>query len=386
MGPGGARRGPASEDRPILLSIGYSACHWCHVMEHESFEDPETRGLHERALRQHQGRPRGAARPRRDLHGGGAGDDRPRRLADDRLPRPRRGALLRRHLLPARRAPRDAELPHGDGSGGRRLSRRKRDEMREPGAAASRARLGAIGALEPAAERARPRRLLDASGRGGCERPFDLEHGGFGGAPKFPPVLGAGAAARPRRRPRLVEKTLDAMAAGGIYDQLGGGFAPLLGRRRAGSSPTSRRCSTTTPCSPAPTCTAGRRSGTSATGAVVRGDARLGAARDARAGGRLLLGARRRLRGRGGPLLRLDAGADPRGARATRRRGRSCDFYGVTERGNFEGAQHPAPAPGGATAREPDGPRRRARPCTRSARQRVWPGLDDKRLDRPGTP
>ena len=33
------------EDRPILLSIGYSACHWCHVMEHESFEDPEIAAL-----------------------------------------------------------------------------------------------------------------------------------------------------------------------------------------------------------------------------------------------------------------------------------------------------------------------------------------------------
>ena len=42
MGRGGPRRGPASEDRPILLSVGYSACHWCHVMERESFEDPET--------------------------------------------------------------------------------------------------------------------------------------------------------------------------------------------------------------------------------------------------------------------------------------------------------------------------------------------------------
>ena len=31
-----------SEDRPVLLSIGYAACHWCHVMERESFEDPET--------------------------------------------------------------------------------------------------------------------------------------------------------------------------------------------------------------------------------------------------------------------------------------------------------------------------------------------------------
>ena len=34
-----------AEDRPILLSIGYSACHWCHVMEHESFEDPDTAAL-----------------------------------------------------------------------------------------------------------------------------------------------------------------------------------------------------------------------------------------------------------------------------------------------------------------------------------------------------
>src|SRR5215207_9579526 len=34
-----------AEDKPIFLSIGYSACHWCHVMEHESFEDPETAAL-----------------------------------------------------------------------------------------------------------------------------------------------------------------------------------------------------------------------------------------------------------------------------------------------------------------------------------------------------
>src|SRR5205085_5692539 len=34
-----------AEDRPILLSVGYSACHWCHVMAHESFEDPETAGV-----------------------------------------------------------------------------------------------------------------------------------------------------------------------------------------------------------------------------------------------------------------------------------------------------------------------------------------------------
>ncbi len=35
----------AASDRPILLSVGYSACHWCHVMAHESFEDPETAAI-----------------------------------------------------------------------------------------------------------------------------------------------------------------------------------------------------------------------------------------------------------------------------------------------------------------------------------------------------
>ena len=55
-------------DKPILLSVGYAACHWCHVMAHESFEDAETAARDERAVRQHQGRPRGTARHRRDLH------------------------------------------------------------------------------------------------------------------------------------------------------------------------------------------------------------------------------------------------------------------------------------------------------------------------------
>src|SRR5437899_10591637 len=43
-GPEALERARA-EDRPILLSIGYAACHWCHVMERESFEDPETAAL-----------------------------------------------------------------------------------------------------------------------------------------------------------------------------------------------------------------------------------------------------------------------------------------------------------------------------------------------------
>ena len=47
--------------KPILLSVGYAACHWCHVMAHESFEDDATARGDERAVRQHQSRSRGAA-------------------------------------------------------------------------------------------------------------------------------------------------------------------------------------------------------------------------------------------------------------------------------------------------------------------------------------
>ena len=64
VGAGGARNGRRNCDRPIFLSVGYSACHWCHVMEHESFEDDGDRGRDERPLRLHQGGPRGAAGPR----------------------------------------------------------------------------------------------------------------------------------------------------------------------------------------------------------------------------------------------------------------------------------------------------------------------------------
>ena len=79
----------------------------------------------------------------------------------------------------------------------------------------------------------------------------------------------------------------------------------LQRRRRPGRCPTSRRCSTTTRCWRAPTCTAGRPAGERRAAGGLPRHAGLGAARDARPRGRLLLGARCRLRGRRGPLLRL---------------------------------------------------------------------------------
>ena len=62
-----------AEKKLIFLSIGYSSCHWCHVMERESFHGRGDRGAAQQALRLHQGRSRGAARHRRDLHDGAAG-------------------------------------------------------------------------------------------------------------------------------------------------------------------------------------------------------------------------------------------------------------------------------------------------------------------------
>ena len=112
-----------AEDKPILLSVGYAACHWCHVMEHESFEDEETaRLMNERFVCVKVDR-----EERPDVDGlymdAVVGDDRPGRLADDGLPHPGRAALLRRDVLPARAALLDAELPRRAPCGGRGVPR-----------------------------------------------------------------------------------------------------------------------------------------------------------------------------------------------------------------------------------------------------------------------
>ncbi len=90
------------EDKPIFLSIGYATCHWCHVMEHESFEDSDRRRPDERSLRQHQGRPRGTARYRSGLHDGVPDAHRFGRLAPDHHHDSGQGPVLRRNLLTAR--------------------------------------------------------------------------------------------------------------------------------------------------------------------------------------------------------------------------------------------------------------------------------------------
>ena len=91
------------QDRPIFLSIGYSTCHWCHVMEHESFESDEiaevlnTQFVPIKVDREER------ARRRPGLHDLRAGHDRVGRLADERVADAGPAAVLRRHVLPRRR-------------------------------------------------------------------------------------------------------------------------------------------------------------------------------------------------------------------------------------------------------------------------------------------
>ena len=112
--PGAPRRSPRPrrENKPIFLSIGYSSCYWCHVMERESFMDPEIAKAINAAVRGDQGRSRGAARRRPGLHAAvqvyRSWPARRGRLADVDVPDARRPPLLRRDVLPAQRPRRPA--------------------------------------------------------------------------------------------------------------------------------------------------------------------------------------------------------------------------------------------------------------------------------------
>jgi len=216
-----------AEDRPILLSVGYSACHWCHVMAHESFEDAATASV----MNDHFVNVKVDREERPDvdalymqatvaLTGQGGWpmtvfltpDGRPF-YAGTYFPREPRGGLpgfgdLCLSLAHAYHEQRD-EVERAAGEVGRRLR-----------AAAERT---------PSTEELSPR-LADAA-EVGLARLFDPSHGGFGGAPKFPPTLALEFLLRRAwRRPddhharEMAEITLRRMDAGGIHDQLGGGF------------------------------------------------------------------------------------------------------------------------------------------------------------------
>ena len=223
-GPEALERAGA-EDKPVLLSIGYAACHWCHVMAHESFEDEETAALmNERFVNVKVDR---EERPDLDSlymdavvamtgHGGWpmtvfllpSGE--PFLGGTYFPPEPRHGLPSFRQVLVAIS---DA------------YRERRGDVTQQAGALVEALRQSA--AAQPSAEPLTESLLSEAVR--GVERQFDPEWGGFGGAPKFPPAsvlefllrmhVGGNPAAL-----AMVTTTLDGMAAGGMYDLLGGGF------------------------------------------------------------------------------------------------------------------------------------------------------------------
>ena len=212
----------------MLLSIGYSSCHWCHVMAHESFEDADTAAvmneLFVNVKVDREERPDvDALYMQATLSLAGQGG-----WPMTVFLTPDGAAVLRGHLLPAHGARGPARLPRPLPRSRQRLPHAPR-RRGEPG------RGGRAAARRPRAARS-PAEGLDArmcwrtpwwGWRGSSTR----REGGFGGAPKFPPSLALEfLLRRVWRRPddhhsrEMLELTLGKMAAGGIYDQVGGGF------------------------------------------------------------------------------------------------------------------------------------------------------------------
>jgi uncharacterized protein YyaL (SSP411 family) len=216
-----------AENKPILLSVGYAACHWCHVMEHESFEDEATaRVMNENFINIKVDR-----EERPDIDGiymqavqamtGHGGWPMTVFLTPEGLP------FYAGTYFP----PKDR---HGMPSFTRVLAtvsdayRNRRDDVERTTAqlkeffASTGHPTRSTGGLSAT--------LLDRAFRG-LAQDYDERYGGFGGAPKFPQamaldyVLRYWSRTRTEHALRMVHDSFLAMARGGIYDQLGGGFA-----------------------------------------------------------------------------------------------------------------------------------------------------------------
>ena len=359
------------EDLPVLLSVGYSACHWCHVMERESFEDPETAAY----MNEHFVNVKVDREERPDVdaiymeavqgmtgHGGW-----PMTVSLDPDGVPFYGGTYfppdESRGMPSFRMVMEAVV---------HAFETQREEIREK-APVTRERLGAIGAFEPRDELPGPADLDGAVQRllGGLDR----RNGGFGGAPKFPPASSLELLLT-RGETEAVELTLDGMLAGGIYDQLGGGFArysvdavwlvPHFEKMLYDNALLAR--------------------------VYLHGWQELDHERYRRACEETLDWMLREMRGpEGGFYSALDADSEGEEGRFyvwTPAQIREVlgddaapviDYYGVSEKGNFEGSNilHRA---AGADAPEPPGLDAARQALLGARARRVWPGLDDKRL------
>ncbi|GAA2807092.1 thioredoxin domain-containing protein [Nonomuraea dietziae] len=200
-------------DVPLLISVGYSACHWCHVMAHESFEDDETARLMnahfvnvkvDREERPDVDAVYMSATQAMTQHGGWpmtvfATPEGHPFYCGTYFPRPQFQRLLV-GVHNAWTGDREQVLEQGS----------KVVEALNSGTALPGGALPTEETLERAVAN--------------LERSFDPARGGFGGAPKFPPSMVLEFLLRSGER-AMSDRTLEAMARGGIYDQLGGGFA-----------------------------------------------------------------------------------------------------------------------------------------------------------------
>ena len=203
---------------PVLLSVGYAACHWCHVMAHESFEDEATAAY----LNEHFVSIKVDREERPDVdavymdattsmtgHGGWPmtcvldHDGNPFFAGTYFPDQPRHGQPSFRQVLEALS---DAWTTKPEDI--RRVAGQLREHL-------GRATAMAAGAITEETLAGAVTLL---------EREYDGARAGFGGAPKFPPSMVLEFLRRAGER-QMLSATLDAMARGGLYDQLGGGFA-----------------------------------------------------------------------------------------------------------------------------------------------------------------
>jgi len=216
-----------AERKPILLSIGYSACHWCHVMAHESFEDPATAAI----MNAHFVNVKVDREERPDL-------DDIYMAATQAMNQGQGGWPMTVFLTPDQQPffagtyfpPQDAYGRPGFPTLLRRIAelwRTEREKLVAQGAQLTRllreSSVAAPGQVDV------DRAIADAVRS--FERTFDQTWGGFGRAPKFPPTQPLRRLLRVAKQQgdhlalRMATTTLDAMAQGGMYDQIGGGFA-----------------------------------------------------------------------------------------------------------------------------------------------------------------
>jgi uncharacterized protein YyaL (SSP411 family) len=214
------------EDKPILLSIGYSACHWCHVMERESFENEETAAL----MNEHFVNIKVDLEERPDVDQiymnfvqittGSGGYPLNVFLTAEKLPF--FGGTyfppISRHRMPSFQQILTSIADAWTN---------QRDEILHSASEVI-SEIERVGLTDSANVNLSMQLLDDAFQK--FERAFDRVNGGFGGAPKFPPAMSLEFLLRYYYRTKnaaaleMAEKTCMEMANGGIYDQLGGGF------------------------------------------------------------------------------------------------------------------------------------------------------------------